>query len=152
MTWVFLTIRREPRTYFAALLAEEPSIEPLQIFTMDVSQNTAMLESIVADLMNANVPVEVTVGEDWNEFGDLLEEDGDTPYNLLLTEYCISYDDAQTLWDAWFDGSFTTSSDNWQSEAFLKLMDASLERKQNGKARGEICRLWKLSQSSTTWW
>ena len=113
--------------YFAALVAEEPLIEPLQIFTMDVSKNTAIVESITADLMNANVPVEVTVGEDWNEFGDLLEDDSDTPYNLLLTAYCISYDDAQTLWDAWLDGSFTTSSDNWQTEAFFKLMDASLE-------------------------
>ena len=113
--------------YFAALVAKEPLIEPLQIFTMDVSKNTAMLESIAADLINANVPVEVTVGEDWNEFADLLEDDSDMPYNLLLTEYCMSYDDAQTLWDGWLDGSFTTSSDNWQSEAFFKLMDASLK-------------------------
>ncbi|REG11289.1 peptide ABC transporter substrate-binding protein [Pelolinea submarina] len=112
--------------YFAALVAEEPLIEPLQIFTMDVSKNTAILETIAADLMNANVPVEVIVGEDWNEFADLLEED-DTSYNLLLTEYCMSYDDAQTLWDAWLDGSFTTKSENWQSEAFFKLMDASLK-------------------------
>jgi len=119
--------------YFAALVAEEPSIEPLQIFTMDVSQNTAMLESIAADLMNANVPVEVVVGQDWNEFADLLEEEGDTPYNLLLTEYCMSYDDAQTLWDAWLDGSFTTSSDNWQSQTFFKLMDASFEESKTEK-------------------
>ena len=119
--------------YFAALVAEEPLIEPLQIFTMDVSKNTAMLESITADLMNANVPVEVTVGQDWNEFADLLEEDSDTSYNLLLTEYCISYDDAQTLWDAWLDGSFTTSSDNWQSEVFYKLMDASLKESKTEK-------------------
>ena len=119
--------------YFAALVEEDPSIEPLQIFTMDVRKNTAILESIAADLMNANVPVEVTVGEDWNEFADLLEEDGDTPYNLLLTEYCISYDDAQTMWDAWLDGSFTTSSDDWQTEAFYKLMDASLEESKTEK-------------------
>lgn len=113
--------------YFAALVAEEPLIEPLQIFTMDVNKNTTIVESIAADLMNANVPVEVTVGQDWNEFGDLLEDDSDMPYNLLLTEFCMSYDDAQTLWDAWLEGSITTSSDNWQTEAFYKLMDASLE-------------------------
>ena len=120
-------------TYFAALLAEEPLIEPLQIITMDVSQNAAMLESIVANLLDANVPVEVKVSEDWNEFGDLLEEDGDTPYNLFLAEYCISYDDAQTLWDAWFHGNYTTSSDNWQSQAFFKLMDDSLKESKTEK-------------------
>jgi oligopeptide transport system substrate-binding protein len=118
--------------YFAAMVAEEPSIEPLQIFTMNVSKNTAILESIAADLMNANVPVEVTVGEDWNEFADMLDE-GVMPYNLLLTEYCMSYDDAQTMWDAWLDGNFTTSSDNWQKEAFFKLMDASLEESKTEK-------------------
>ena len=120
-------------TYFAALLAEEPLIEPLQIITMDVSQNAAMLESIVANLLDANVPVEVKVSEDWNEFGDLLEEDGDTPYNLFLAEYCISYDDAQTLWDAWLHGNYTTSSDNWQSQAFFKLMDDSLKESKTEK-------------------
>ena len=120
-------------TYFAALVAEEPLIEPLRIFTMDVSQNAAMLESIVANLLDANVPVEVKVSEDWNEFGDLLEEDGDTPYNLFLAEYCISYDDAQTLWDAWLHGNYTTSSDNWQSEAFFKLMDDSLKESKTEK-------------------
>ncbi len=119
--------------YFAALLEEDPLIEPLQIFTMDVRLNPAMLESIAANLMDANVPVEVTVGEDWNEFADLLEDDSDMSYNLLLTEYCVSYDDAQTFWDAWLDGSFTTSSDNWQTEAFFKLMDASLEESKTEK-------------------
>jgi ABC-type oligopeptide transport system substrate-binding subunit len=99
---------------------------------MDVRKNTAMLESIAADLMNANVPVEVTVSEDWNEFADILNEE-DTPYNLLLMEYCVSYDDAQTFWDAWLDGGFTTSSDNWQSETFFNLMDAGLAESKTEK-------------------
>ncbi len=112
--------------YFEALVSEDPTIEPLQLYTVGWENYPALLESIAANLMDANVPISITQAEDWGEYLDTIN-DPEMPYNLVLTEYCMSYDDAQSLWDAWLDNSFfTTQSENWQSAAFYDLLDASL--------------------------
>ena len=129
----------EAEGYFDDLNQAGQKAASLNFFTIDLDMNNALADRIVDQLVDAQVPVDLQV-MGWPEYFERIAS-GVGIGDIFLTQLCVDYYDAQTLWDAWVAGDITTQSVTWQQIGFLEHLNKGLQKEKTSDRAEEYAKL-----------
>ena len=115
------------KDYFSELAIYGNTNESLNLLSIEGDMNDQVAELVLSSLDDAKIPA-YWDSLTWEEFfsNDAIE----SHYGeIVLTEVCMDYYDAQSLWDVWSSANFVAQDEPWHWVAFQENLQKSLHEK-----------------------